>query len=200
MHRSLLVLGVLLAGCAANPGTNSVIQPPAEPSCIILTSRISFYEVRGVGKNKWEEGLLSGVYQAISTDSEGTYYEGAGRPFYWLNSGWRNQVYQVRRGGVWIPKYPGRKANLYFIDEPKIYTAANLDEYEKSGESAGEVPPVAPGVAGAGALGVVVSSVLGNLSNGKRVLWGDIKDDQFIEALHGSLKVGAEASACNRAL
>lgn len=182
------------------PSVKGQLKPADKVECVVLPTRISYKEVRGLFENEFETGLLPGIYRATEVDAEGTFYRGEGRPFFERIDSMKAGEYIVHRGGVWLPKAADRKPSLYFIKESMIYKTSNLDLFEKSGAPLVGSPLTSPGTTAAtavgGAFGALMGTWLDQLGNEEPELWLEVSDESFTEQLLKSLKTGAETNAC----
>jgi hypothetical protein len=124
----LVFLAIFISGCAtqhqpATIGTTEV----SRDDYIEISTPIAYRVTGGLMKITVEFGIRPGVFKAEKENDLGVFYRGADHPLWSKLIDNQTRPFQLRAGGIWIPKSPSSSPRLYWISESRLLTTETLD-------------------------------------------------------------------------
>lgn len=124
----ILLLVSFLVACSSTAIKPDSLNPPNEPSCILLTEAISYSEVKGYMDIQWEYKLERGPYIAEKEDKEGVYFRAPPGGVFLGRPDKKDEppslvTHVTRDGGFFIPHDKSKQPRLYryfSMDEAKV--------------------------------------------------------------------------------
>lgn len=182
---SIILVLTMLSGCSVAPTS---LRKPDIIETIRLTEGISAVTIIRLSGVRCEEGALPGVYTGSGADDEGTYFFGEGRSV-WNTNSILQKVPRLYKGGIFLPKDPGRAPSFFFFNELEEHTVENIHEYTQSrlittSTLPGMTPGISPGanVAGHAIAGALIEMMI-KADVGKISKFRPIEDPAVVEKI-----------------
>lgn len=121
----ILVTPIFLTGCMTYVEPEK-LAAVTRNECVIVAERISYKDIRGYAKAKWEVWLSPGVYRAEKEDTAGVYFRGNGRPITQSVDVVPGKYFH-NLGGIWVAKAESQNPRLYTYVEQDENISTTID-------------------------------------------------------------------------